>query len=168
MLEIRVEIPALDRLCGILEQANRGRLLEELQAEIVTQLETAARGRTQAREARETEAATQETEAAQKETERPAAPSGHLPTAVGRQEKAEPETEAKPADAPAAPADVPATPAAVTLDAVQRACAGLRDAGKLREVKALFPEFGIKKLSDLEDAQLEAFAGRLRQMGGAL
>ena len=58
-------------------------------------------------------------------------------------------------------------PAAVALADVQQACARLRDAGKMNDVKALFPEFGIKKLSDLKGAdQLAAFAARLKKLEG--
>lgn len=72
--------------------------------------------------------------------------------------------EAKPAPEPK---PEPEKPAAVTLANVQQACARLRDAGKMNEVKALFPEFGIKKLSDLKSAeQLAAFAARLKKLEG--
>lgn len=55
--------------------------------------------------------------------------------------------------------------APVTLDAVQRAAVQLRDEGMLGRVTAMFPEFGIKKISDLKGDALEAFAGRLRELG---
>ena len=52
---------------------------------------------------------------------------------------------------------------------MQQACATLRDAGKMAEVKGLFPEFGIHKLSDLTTPeQLTAFAIRLRAMGATI
>ena len=56
----------------------------------------------------------------------------------------------------------------VTLDAIQRAAAELRDQGKLKAVTGLFPEFFIRKLSDLTPEKLEPFADRLREMGAKL
>ncbi len=53
----------------------------------------------------------------------------------------------------------------VTLGAVQQAAAQLRDQGKLKAVTDMFPEFGIRKLSDLEGDSLAAFADRMRAMG---
>ena len=55
-----------------------------------------------------------------------------------------------------------------TLEQVQKAAAQMRDEGKLQAVKDLFPEFKIRKLSDLEGDALQAFAGRLREMGAKL
>ena len=55
--------------------------------------------------------------------------------------------------------------ATVTLADVQKAAAQMRDDGKLEAVKALFPEFGIRKLSDLSGDALQGFAERLRGMG---
>ena len=66
------------------------------------------------------------------------------------------------------PTAPPNTPAPVTLDAVQRAAAQLRDAGKLNQVTGMFGEFGIKKLSDLKGDALQGFAERLRQLGAKL
>ena len=80
------------------------------------------------------------------------------------QEPPKPQPTEKPT-APAAPA--PATPA-VTLDAVQRAAAQMRDDGKLKAVTDMFPEFGIKKLSDLKGDQLQQFGERLRAMGARI
>ena len=56
----------------------------------------------------------------------------------------------------------------MTLDQVQRAAAQMRDQGKLKAVIDMFPEFGIKKLSDLKAGQLPAFAERLRGLGAVL
>ena len=80
------------------------------------------------------------------------------------QEPPKPQPTEKPT-ALAAPA--PAT-TAVTLDAVQRAAAQMRDDGKLKAVTDMFPEFGIKKLSDLKGDALQGFAARLREMGATL
>ena len=56
----------------------------------------------------------------------------------------------------------------MTLDAVQRAAAQMRDDGKLKAVTDMFPEFGIKKLSDLKGDQLQQFGDRLRAMGAKI
>lgn len=69
---------------------------------------------------------------------------------------------------PAAPAPAPTPESTVTLGAVQKAAAELRDQGKLKAVTGLFPEFGINKLSDLKGDKLVEFAGRLRQMGAKI
>jgi hypothetical protein len=68
------------------------------------------------------------------------------------------------------PAPVPTatTAPSVTLDAVQRAAVGLSDLGKRGEVTAMFPEFGIQKLSDLKGDQLAAFAARLTALGARI
>ena len=68
--------------------------------------------------------------------------------------------EPKPEPTPAAPAP--------TMDAIQRAAAELLDLGKLKSVTAMFPEFHIRKLSDLQPDQLGDFAERLRGMGANL
>ena len=55
------------------------------------------------------------------------------------------------------------------MDALQRAAAQMRDEGKLQAVTGLFPEFGIRKLSDLKDNdKLTEFAARLRAMGATI
>ena len=72
------------------------------------------------------------------------------------------QAEAKPQEATA-----PKAPE-VTMDALQRAAAQMRDEGKLQAVTGLFPEFGIKKLSDLKGDKLTEFAARLRAMGATI
>lgn len=66
------------------------------------------------------------------------------------------------------PAEAPAEGPTFTLDQVQRAAAQLRDQGKLKAVTDMFPEFEIKKLSDLKDDKLQAFGARLKGLGAAL
>ena len=80
--------------------------------------------------------------------------------------KAKPEPKPEPVPEPAPEPEPKAAP--VTIEAVQRAAAAMRDAGKLDAVKALFPEFGIRKLSDLTGDAVQAFAGKLREMGASL
>lgn len=125
-MTITVEIPALDRLCAILEGREKSGLCEQIETEIVAKLKEAAEGGVPKPEFKEV-----------------------------------PPDDDHPWKDEAAPA--------VTLEAVQNACAKLRDAGKMAEIKALFPEFGIKKLSDLKDPdRLAAFAQRLRGLGAAI
>ena len=137
-LTLTIEIPALDRLCGWLEGRDKAGLLEAVENEIVTKLEEAAKGGAPKPEFNEVE------------------PDDDHPW----------KDEAKGAK-PEKPAPEPEKPAGATLADVQQACARLRDAGKMNDVKALFPEFGIKKLSDLKSAdQLAAFAERLKKLEG--
>ena len=148
-MTMTIDFPALDRLCDWLEDRQRSGIIEEMKAEIVTKLKEAAEGG----------------------APRPAYPAAEPESAEtapepqkGQQEPPKPETTEKPT-APAAPA--PVAPAA-TLEAIQRAAAQLRDQGKLGDVTALFPEFGIKKLSELKGDQLQSFGERLRAMGAKI
>lgn len=136
-MEISIKIPALDRLCGILEGWGKA-----------------------------TPAAVQ---AVQEVAGKVTAPEGQK----GPQEPPKAAVEQVPAPAPKR-ADVrpqeataPKAPE-VTMDALQRAAAQMRDEGKLQAVTGLFPEFGIKKLSDLKDNKLTEFAARLRAMGATI
>lgn len=84
-------------------------------------------------------------------------------------EELTPTQEPAPTAPAAAPEPVPGDTPTVTLVAIQKACAALRDQGKMAEIKAIFPEFGIKKLSELKtDEQLTAFGARLKAMGASL
>lgn len=138
-MTMTIDIPALDRLCAILEDRTRAGVLEELKDEIISQLKAAAQSRGQT---------------APEPRKAPQEPPKPEPTNV--------------TPMPAAPAPAPAPAATVSLDQVQRAAAQLRDAGKIDAVTALFPEYGIRKLSDLKDDQLAVFAERLRAMGAKL
>lgn len=135
MMEITmtIQIPALDRLCAILEGYDKSQVVQQVEDEIVRKLKEAAEG--------------------------------GVPRPTFEEVPADEEhpwkDEAKPESAPEA------KPAAVTLADVQRACAALRDAGRKDDVRALFPEFGIRKISDLKDDQMAAFAARLEKLGGA-
>lgn len=142
-LNMTIEIPALDRLCAWLESRDKAGIVEAIEAEIVARLQQAAEAGTleKAAKAPEPETAPAPRKAAkeppkEKRTEKPAAPEAPTP-------------EASP----------------VTLDSVQRAAAQMRDAGKLKAVTDMFPEYGIKKLSDLKGDALQAFGERLRRMG---
>ena len=74
----------------------------------------------------------------------------------------------QPTEKPTAPVEATPDTKPVTLDAVQRAAAQMRDDGKLKAVTDMFPDFGIKKLSDLKGDQLQQFGERLRAMGAKI
>ena len=146
-LIMTVEIPALDRLCDILEERQRVGIIEELKNEICKQLREAAESgapRPGFREVAPGEDHPWKDEAAQNAQEGPKEPPKPEPT------NATPDT--KP----------------VTLADVQKAAAQMRDDGKLEAVKALFPDFGIRKLSDLKGDALQGFAAKLREMGARI
>lgn len=156
---IRVEIPALDRLCDLMEsrtpwlskskEALQSKLQEAVQ-QVAAQTSPKPQTETVARAAEQSgQELTPAMEAVQAAQETPETP------------KSEPETK------PTANLEPPKG-TAVTLDAVQRASAELRDQGKLKAVTDMFPKFGIKKLSDLSGDKLQAFAERLRKMGATL
>ena len=138
-MTLTIEIPALDRLCGLLEGKGVPLVvIPEGKEERIVDCATTKKAPTTAPEAVE---APQETE---------------KPEATNAPENSE------------APAPAPATGPTVTLNAVQKAAAQLRDEGKLEAVKGLFPEFGIRKLSDLTGDALQGFADRLRGMGAKI
>lgn len=146
MMQMTIEIPALDRLCAWLESRDKTGVVEAIEAEIVARLQQAA------------EAGTLEKAAKAPEPETAPAP---------RKAAKEPPKE-KPTEKPAAP-EAPAPGASpVTLDGVQCAAAQMRDEGRLKAVMDMFPEFGIKKLSDLKGDALQAFGERLRRMGAKI
>jgi hypothetical protein len=141
-MTLTIEIPALDRLCAWLESRDKTDLLGVIENEIVQKIK----------------------EAAESGVPRPKFDAPSQEPQKAPQEPPKPEPTEKPT---AAAAPAPATPA-VTLDAVQRAAAQMRDDGKLKAVTDMFPEFGIKKLSDLKGDQLQKFGDRLREMGAKI
>ena len=142
MMTLTIEIPALDRLCAWLESRDKTDLLGAIENEIVQKIK----------------------EAAESGVPRPKFDAPSQEPQKAPQEPPKPEPTEKPT---AAAAPAPATPA-VTLDAVQRAAAQMRDDGKLKAVTDMAPEFGIKKLSDLKGDQLQKFGDRLREMGAKI
>jgi hypothetical protein len=141
-MTLTIEIPALDRLCAWLESRDKTDLLGAIESEIVQKIK----------------------EAAESGVPRPKFDAPAQEPQKAPQEPPKPEVTEKPT---AAAAPAPATPA-VTLDAVQRAAAQMRDDGKLKAVTDMFPEFGIKKLSDLKGDQLQKFGDRLREIGAKI
>jgi hypothetical protein len=153
-LTMTVEIPALDRLCGILEGWQRAGLCREIEDEIVGKLKEAAEGGAPKPKFEEVPAGDDhpwKDEAVQKAQEGPKEPTKPEPTNV--------------TPVPAAPAPAPK---AATLADVQKAAAQMRDEGRLNQVTGMFGEFGIKKLSDLKGDALQKFAERLRGMGAKI
>ena len=142
-IEMTIQIPALDRLCDWLESGSRAKLIGEIRDDIVGRLKDAAGDGTLEKAA--TQPTAQETRKAPQEPPKP-----------------------QPTEKPTAPVEATPATTAVTLDAVQRAAAQMRDDGKLKAVTDMFPEFGIKKLSDLKGDQLQKFGDRLREMGAKI
>lgn len=148
-ITVTIDIPALDRLCGWLESRERAGIVQQIEDEIVGKLKEAVEGG----------------------TPRPVFQEVPTPDDLPWKDEAKAEpTPPAPVEAPSAEAPAPPnTPGpVVTLDAVQRAAAQLRDAGKLNQVTGMFGEFGIKKLSDLKGDALQGFAERLRGLGAKL
>lgn len=152
MMTLTIDIPALDRLCGILEGAERNGIAQAIEDEIVRKLKEAAEGGTPRPKFEEVPPA----DVAKGET----APEPRKPA----QEPPKPE----PTEKPDAPAEAKPAAKPVTLADVQKAAAQMRDDGKLEAVKALFPDFEIRKLSDLKGDALQGFAARLREMGAKI
>lgn len=145
MMTLTIEIPALDRLCAWLESRDKTDLLGAIENEIVQKIKEAAESGVPRPKFEET-------------AQEPPKPI-HPEPPKERPEVIHPEP-------PKEPPTVVNT--AVTLDAVQRAAAQMRDDGKLKAVTDMFPEFGIKKLSDLKGDQLQKFGDRLRAMGAKI
>lgn len=147
MMTLTIEIPALDRLCGILEGWQRAGICQEIEDEIVGKLKAAAEGGVPKPEFKEVPAGEDHPwkgEAkAQNEATSSVTADAAPPSPEGKAQEAEP----------------------VTLEAIQLAAAQMRDQGKLKAVTDLFPEFGIKKLSELKGEKLQVFGERLRSMG---
>lgn len=85
------------------------------------------------------------------------------------QAKAESVEKAKeePAQAPAQEA-VPTETPAYTFEQIQVACANLAREGKRAELGNLIKEFGLASLPDLKEEQYNAFALKLREIGGTI
>lgn len=83
-------------------------------------------------------------------------------------EPKEPEpVEPEPAPEPAQPEpEKPAEP--MGMSEIRRACAALRDAGKLQDLQQLLKGHGAKNLSALKPDQLASFVEGLRELGAKL
>ena len=192
-INVRVDFPALDRLCGILEGKTSAGLCAEVKVDVGGSVDVCAE---KGEERAAAETATVETTPSPSAPPGPAGPffaenypldsfpGARTPSAEGElsepkpvaKPKARSKAEAKgeavkePAPEPVpAPAPEPAAAEKVyVLEDLQRAAASLRDQGKLGAVTALFPDYGIRKLSDLKAEQMADFAGELKRLGAEL
>lgn len=91
------------------------------------------------------------------------------PAQVPAQAKAESveKTKEEPTQAPAQEA-VPTETPAYTFEQIQVACANLAREGKRTELGNLIKEFGLASLPDLKEDQYNAFALKLREIGGTI
>ena len=104
------------------------------------------------------------------------APASTFPKGEPAQAPAQGETEKvekveKPQEEPAqAPAQetVPTETPAYTFEQIQVACANLAREGKRTELGNLIKEFGLASLPDLKEDQYNAFALKLREIGGTI
>lgn len=76
-------------------------------------------------------------------------------------------TKEEPAQAPAQET-VPTETPAYTFEQIQVACANLAREGKRTELGNLIKEFGLASLPDLKENQYNAFALKLREIGGTI
>ena len=92
-----------------------------------------------------------------------------VPMTAPAQAKAESVEKAKeePAQAPAQET-VPTETPAYTFEQIQVACANLAREGKRTELGNLIKEFGLASLPDLQEDQYNAFALKLREIGGTI
>ncbi|WP_288961790.1 hypothetical protein [uncultured Peptoniphilus sp.] len=97
------------------------------------------------------------------------APAGTFPKGEPAQAKTENVEKAKEevAQAPAQEA-VPTETPAYTFEQIQVACANLAREGKRTELGNLIKEFGLASLPDLKEDQYNAFALKLREIGGTI
>lgn len=97
------------------------------------------------------------------------APAGTFPKGESAQAKAESveKTKEEPAQAPAQET-VPIETPAYTFEQIQVACANLARAGKRTELGNLIKDFGLASLPDLKEDQYNAFALKLRGIGGTI
>lgn len=86
--------------------------------------------------------------------------------AQGKSESVEKAKE-EPAQGPAQET-VPTETPAYTFEQIQVACANLARAGKRTELGNLIKEFGLASLPDLKEDQFNAFALKLREIGGTI
>lgn len=91
------------------------------------------------------------------------------PAQAPAQGKAESVEKAK-GEAAQAPAQetVPTETPAYTFEQIQVACANLAREGKRTELGNLIKEFGLASLPDLKEDQYNAFALKLREIGGTI
>lgn len=96
-------------------------------------------------------------------------PASTFPKGEPAQAKAESveKTKEEPTQAPAQET-VPTETPAYTFEQIQVACANLAREGKRTELGNLIKEFGLASLPDLKEDQFNAFALKLREIGGTI
>lgn len=97
------------------------------------------------------------------------APAGTFPKGEPAQAPAQAKAESveKAKEEPAQEA-VPTETPAYTFEQIQVACANLAREGKRAELGNLIKEFGLASLPDLKEDQYNAFALKLREIGGTI
>lgn len=139
-IELTINFPALDHFAQVLEGRDLAVLVDNFHRELNERLE-----------------ALQPKAEAAKAPAEPKEPESVKPEAV----------EPEPAPEPAQPEpEKPAEP--VGMSEIRRACAALRDAGKLQDLQQLLKGHGAKNLSALKPDQLASFMEGLRELGAKL
>lgn len=101
------------------------------------------------------------------------APAGTFPKGESAQAPAQAKAESvektkeEPAQTPAQET-VPTETPAYTFEQIQVACANLAREGRRTELGNLIKEFGLASLPDLQEDQYNAFALKLREIGGTI
>ena len=97
------------------------------------------------------------------------APAGTFPKGESAQAPAQAKAESvEKAKEEPAQETVPTETPAYTFEQIQVACANLAREGKRTELGNLIKEFGLASLPDLQEDQYNAFALKLREIGGTI
>lgn len=97
------------------------------------------------------------------------APAGTFPKGESAQAPAQAKAESpEKAKEEVAQEAVPTETPAYTFEQIQVACANLARAGKRAELGSLIKDFGLASLPDLKEDQYNAFALKLRGIGGTI
>lgn len=139
-IELTINFPALDHFAQVLEGRDLAVLVDNFHRELNERLE-----------ALQPKAEAAKAPAEPKEPE-PVKPEAVEPELVPKPAQPEPEKPAEPVD----------------MSEIRRACAALRDAGKLQDLQQLLKGHGAKNLSALKPNQLASFVEGLRELGAKL
>lgn len=139
-IELTINFPALDHFAQVLEGRDLAVLVDNFHRELNERLEAL----------------------------QPKAETAKAPAETKEPEPVKPEAvEPEPTPEPAQPEpEKPAEPAG--MSEIRRACAALRDAGKLQDLQQLLKGHGAKNLSALKPDQLASFVEGLRELGAKL
>lgn len=139
-IELTINFPALDHFAQVLEGRDLAVLVDNFHRELNERLE-----------ALQPKAETAKAPAEPKEPE-PVKPEAVEPEPTPEPARPEPEKPAEP----------------VGMSEIRRACAALRDTGKLQDLQQLLKGHGAKNLSALKPDQLASFVEGLRELGAKL